>query len=34
MIVYYWVGERVRLRPMHVDDVKLWLKEEIGRAHV
>lgn len=25
---YYWQDERVRLRPMHVDDVKLWLEEE------
>lgn len=24
----YWQGERVRLRPMHVDDVELWLQEE------
>lgn len=25
---YYWQGERVRLRPMHIDDVALWLAEE------
>ena len=25
---YYWQGERVRLRPMHMDDVNLWLEEE------
>lgn len=25
---YYWQGERVRLRPMHADDVALWLIEE------
>lgn len=25
---YYWQGERIRLRPMHVDDVALWLAEE------
>lgn len=25
---YYWQGKRIRLRPMHKDDVKLWLKEE------
>ena len=25
---YYWQGERIRLRPMHGDDVKLWLEEE------
>lgn len=25
---YYWQSERIRLRPMHVDDVKLWLEEE------
>jgi len=24
----YWQGKLVRLRPMHVDDVKLWLEEE------
>lgn len=24
----YWQGERVRLRPMHKDDVRLWLAEE------
>ena len=24
----YWQGERVRLRPMHIDDMKLWLVEE------
>lgn len=26
--VRYWDGELVRLRPMHVDDVGLWLEEE------
>ncbi len=25
---YYWEGERVRLRPMHANDVELWLAEE------
>ncbi len=25
---YYWQGERVRLRPMHVNDAELWLAEE------
>lgn len=25
---YYWQGERIRLRPMHVDDVELWLADE------
>lgn len=25
---YYWQGEHIRLRPMHVDDVALWLAEE------
>ncbi len=25
---YFWQGERVRLRPMHVDDAELWLAEE------
>jgi len=25
---YYWQGERTRLRPMHIDDAKLWLEEE------
>ena len=25
---YYWQGERIRLRPMHVDDFQLWLAEE------
>lgn len=25
---YYWQGERIRLRPMHKDDVVLWLQEE------
>jgi RimJ/RimL family protein N-acetyltransferase len=25
---YYWQGDRIRLRPMHVDDVELWLAEE------
>ena len=25
---YFWQGERVRLRPMHQDDVQLWLAEE------
>ncbi len=25
---YYWQGDRVRLRPMHKDDVLLWLAEE------
>ena len=25
---YYWQGERVRLRPMHAEDVGLWLAEE------
>lgn len=24
----YWQGERIRLRPMHVDDANLWLAEE------
>ena len=24
----YWQGQRIRLRPMHVDDVDLWLEEE------
>jgi RimJ/RimL family protein N-acetyltransferase len=24
----YWQGERIRLRPMHTDDVELWLAEE------
>lgn len=24
----YWQGERIRLRPMHKDDVHLWLEEE------
>ncbi len=24
----YWQGPRIRLRPMHRDDVTLWLKEE------
>lgn len=27
-IAYYWQGDRVRLRPMHVDDALLWLEEE------
>lgn len=25
---YYWQGEHIRLRPMHKDDVALWLAEE------
>ena len=25
---YYWQGEHIRLRPMHADDVYLWLAEE------
>jgi RimJ/RimL family protein N-acetyltransferase len=25
---YYWQGETIRLRPMHADDVALWLAEE------
>jgi len=25
---YYWQSDRVRLRPMHKDDVNLWLAEE------
>lgn len=25
---YFWQGERIRLRPMHVNDAKLWLVEE------
>jgi RimJ/RimL family protein N-acetyltransferase len=25
---YYWQGEHIRLRPMHLDDVALWLAEE------
>jgi len=25
---YYWQGDLVRLRPMHADDVDLWLAEE------
>ena len=25
---YYWQGERIRLRPMHVHDANLWLAEE------
>jgi len=25
---YYWQSQRIRLRPMHVDDVALWLAEE------
>jgi RimJ/RimL family protein N-acetyltransferase len=25
---YYWQSEHIRLRPMHVDDVALWLAEE------
>ncbi len=25
---YYWQGEHIRLRPMHADDVALWLAEE------
>ena len=25
---YFWQGERIRLRPMHVDDAKLWLADE------
>ena len=25
---YYWQGADIRLRPMHVDDVGLWLAEE------
>jgi [ribosomal protein S5]-alanine N-acetyltransferase len=25
---YYWQGQHIRLRPMHVDDVALWLAEE------
>lgn len=25
---YYWQGEHIRLRPMHADDVELWLAEE------
>ena len=25
---YYWQSERIRLRPMHVDDAALWLEEE------
>lgn len=25
---YYWQGEHIRLRPMHVDDAALWLAEE------
>ncbi|MFW5690893.1 MAG: GNAT family N-acetyltransferase [Chloroflexota bacterium] len=25
---YYWQGEHIRLRPMHADDVRLWLEEE------
>ncbi len=25
---YYWQGEHIRLRPMHADDVVLWLAEE------
>ncbi|MEM7127254.1 MAG: GNAT family protein [Chloroflexota bacterium] len=25
---YYWQGQRIRLRPMHVEDVELWLEEE------
>ena len=25
---YYWQGERIRLRPMHANDVELWLAEE------
>lgn len=25
---YYWQGDHIRLRPMHVDDVALWLAEE------
>lgn len=25
---YYWRSNRIRLRPMHVNDVKLWLSEE------
>lgn len=24
----YWQGQRIRLRPMHADDVDLWLEEE------
>ena len=27
-ILPYWTGPRLRLRPMHVDDVDLWLREE------
>ncbi len=25
---YYWETERIRLRPMHIEDVDLWLAEE------
>lgn len=25
---YFWQGERIRLRPMHANDAKLWLVEE------
>ncbi len=25
---YYWQGKLIRLRPMHADDVGLWLEEE------
>lgn len=25
---YFWQGERIRLRPMHINDAELWLAEE------
>lgn len=25
---FYWQGERIRLRPMRMDDIELWLTEE------
>jgi RimJ/RimL family protein N-acetyltransferase len=28
MPTYYWQSERIRLRPMHVDDAKIWLEEQ------
>jgi RimJ/RimL family protein N-acetyltransferase len=26
--MYYWQGERIRLRPMHLEDAELWLQED------
>jgi RimJ/RimL family protein N-acetyltransferase len=28
MNTYYWQGDRIHLRPMHQDDIGLWLAEE------